>query len=130
MQNRVRLAAVFPQFAYAFDRGTATATWQGTLQPRDESPSYEVRVTYKMGKHRDPRVTVLSPPIRTGAPHRYPDGSLCLYYPRDRSWHEGLYIADTIIPWAAMWLYFYELWCDTEIWWGSAAPHGSPGPPR
>ena len=30
-------------------------------------------------------------------------------------------IADTILPWAALWLVFYELWCDTGRWLGPSS---------
>ncbi len=32
-------------------------------------------------------------------------------------------IDDTIIPWTAEWLVFYELWKDTGTWQGAEAPH-------
>lgn len=64
-----------------------------------------------------------SPPLDPLAPHRYPDGTLCLFYPKDRSWGPRLLLADTIIPWAAEWLMFYELWQDTGVFLGQEAPH-------
>jgi hypothetical protein len=29
-----------------------------------------------------------------------------------------MYIADTIVPWAALWLVFYEYWLATGLWLG------------
>jgi hypothetical protein len=46
-----------------------------------------------------------------------------LYYPKDNSYDGRTFIADTIIPWTAEWLYFYEKWLEDGIWWGHEAPH-------
>ncbi|WP_191566219.1 hypothetical protein [Metabacillus idriensis] len=94
--------------------------WIGTLCPSPSSPVYTVKIIYD--RYR-PRVFILNPKIDDYAPHRYPDGSLCLYYPTDKSHHDGLFIADTMIPWTAEWLYFYEKWLEDEVWWGPEAPH-------
>jgi hypothetical protein len=34
-----------------------------------------------------------------------------------------MYISETIVPWAALWLAFYEIWLDTDHWYGPEAPH-------
>ena len=36
-------------------------------------------------------------------------------------------IHETIIPWTAEWLVFYELWQLTGEWYGAASPHGTNG---
>lgn len=118
-QNRVRFQQLFPQFRYTWEHGQGI--WTGTLQPQSEGVVYHVRIVYKITDR--PRVTVACPKIRAGAPHLYPGGELCLYYPKDRTWHSGLYIADTIVPIAAEWLLFYELWLESGKWWGPEAPH-------
>jgi hypothetical protein len=66
---------------------------------------------------------VISPAIQSSAQHRFRDGSLCLYYPKDGSWHDRLYIAATIIPWTAEWLFYYEYWMKFGNWLGPEAPH-------
>jgi len=96
-------------------------TWRGVLQPTEVSGQYTVVVTYRLGSI--PKVRVESPKLAPGTPHLYPDGSLCLYYPGEWSWHGRLIIAETIIPWAAHWLFYYELWLDTGKWHGPEAPH-------
>ncbi len=70
-----------------------------------------------------PRVKVIAPALRRDAPHIYPDGSLCLYYPPDESWQPSRFIANTIVPWAACWLARYELWLVTGEWYRPVAPH-------
>lgn len=99
------------------------AVWQGPLQPRPTSPHYQVKIVYPL--KRVPKAYVLSPPLDPAAKHLYSDGSLCLYWPREWSWRPNRLIARTIIPWAASWLYFYELWLDTGKWLGPSS-HDTP----
>lgn len=117
------MRSCFPQFQFTRRKGSA-AIWVGTLQPRDQSPLYKVKVVYSPPK--DPRIWVLSPVLKDTVPHRYRNKSLCLYYPKDYSWTEDHYIAATIIPWTAEWLLLYEVWDKTGTWYGPEAPH----PPR
>ena len=111
------MRSYFPQFKYK--RVNQKPTWVGCLQPTVASPKYRVKVEYSSTY---PKVWVLSPSI-TDAPHRYPDKSLCLYYPKDRSWTQKKYTHETIVPWVSEWLVFYELWCVTGVWYGPEAPH-------
>lgn len=111
----------FPHFAYRWNGGNGT--WIGSLQPRDCSPSYRVRIQYRIGGV--PRVHVTRPSLKPNAPHLYSDGTLCLYWPREWRWHGAELIAETIIPWTALWLLYYELWLDTDKWLGPSS-HGEP----
>lgn len=103
------------------------ATWTGTLQPRLTSPTYCLQVTYRLGDI--PRVRVLKPELARDAPHLYNDRSLCLYWPKEWRWTESEAIGDTLLPWAALWLYYYELWLDTGEWLGPTS-HVSPKEPE
>lgn len=107
----------FPAFSRHISRGHAV--WRGALQPRRNSPAYHVRVSYKLKKV--PKVQILSPSLVTGTGHLYPDGSLCLYWPKEWQWRADQLIAETIIPWSASWLFFYELWLDTGEWLGPSS---------
>ena len=97
--------------------------WHGTLRPTEDSPTYAVKVTYRA--RRAPRVFVQSPRLRPGAPHLYKDGSLCLYWPAEWRWTAMESMAETIIPWAALWLFYYELWIVTGEWLGPSSPHNT-----
>ena len=110
---------MFPDFRFVW----GTRTWLGELQPTQLSPAYSVRIRYR--DTRSPVVHVLRPSV-SGAPHRYPDGSLCLFFPGDGDWISTSLIAQSIVPWAAEWLYFYECWRDTGTWFGDEAPHSGP----
>jgi hypothetical protein len=58
-------------------------------------------------------------------PHVYSSDTqyLCLHYPREKKWTESQNIAVTIIPWAAEWLFHYEIWVITGTWNGGGTIH-------
>lgn len=122
-QQIMHMRSHFPAFSYRLEthRRKRVPTWRGRLQPTEVSPAYQVQIQYAYP--RSPRVWVFSPVLRSDAPHRYSDGSLCLYYPNDGSWTPALPIAQTFVPWTALWLAFYEVWLRTGTWYGSEAPH-------
>ncbi|OOM05691.1 hypothetical protein [Clostridium saccharobutylicum] len=111
----------FPGFK--FYRDESGTYWVGQLMPTSNSCIYTVRIVYKYKK--PPQVFVIQPELLKLSPHIYADGSLCLYYPFDKDYNNNLsIISETIIPWTAEWLFFYEKWLDSGIWWGPEAPHG------
>jgi hypothetical protein len=83
------------------------------------SPIYQIEVEYKLKKV--PIVKIVNPPLASKAPHLYRDGYLCLYWPKVWMWQQDDLVAETIIPWAASWLYYYELWLDTGNWLGPSS---------
>lgn len=107
----------FPGFIYRRERGGAV--WRGTLQPRSFSQQYRIAVRYKLSC--SPTVEVISPALLPKAPHLWRDRTLCLYYPRESPWKRDMLIATTILPWTALWLYYYELWSDTGKWLGPSS---------
>lgn len=114
------MANRFPGLRY--DRGAGR--WCGRLRPTDDSPWYRVTIDYHAP--RPPAVQVLEPAIDPKAEHRYDDDSLCLYDHRVGEWHPGMFLTETIVPWTAEWLLYYEAWLiDPEHrWFGPEAPHG------
>lgn len=113
----------FPDFSFRME-GT-TGIWRGRLQPRPGSPVYTVSIRFR--PRSKPEVRVKSPPLIEKAPHTYPDGTLCLFWPKDRNWDSSMLLAETIVPWTAQWLLFYELWQETGKWLGPESPHMYPG---
>lgn len=97
--------------------------WTAELTPTKLSCTYTVQFTYKVG---DPIVfvQVVDPVLDAGAgkqlPHVYESSTqcwLCLHL--DGQWDPTMPIATTVVPWAAEWLYHYELWLATGEWTGS-----------
>lgn len=96
----------------------------GNLHVKPELPIYNISVTYR-GDLR-PKVKVLKPDLVENPPHCYPDDTLCLYHKENYHWKGAKLIAKYIIPWVAAWIYFYEVWKQTGIWYGPEVPHTTP----
>ena len=116
--QHLHIRSKFPSFQLM--KRAKGSYWVGYLQPTAKSPKYKIKIIYHP---YHPEVFVLEPTPLRSAPHRYPDGSLCLYYPKDKDYDAKSLIADKIIPWTSEWLFFYEAWLEQGIWWGKEAPH-------
>lgn len=119
LHQYVRMRKHFPNFQVIWEKGMII--WYGRIQPTPLSDQYDIRINYRLGAA--PVVNVLSPRLRTGPnnepiPHIYNSGALCLYRPWANEWTPNLSIAETIVPWTYLWLYFYELWQATGRWHG------------
>ncbi len=115
----------FPGFSRVGLRGATE--WRGALQPRDTSPAYTVAVRVRHAVGSVPQTRVLSPALAPDAPHLYADGTLCLYWPQEWRWRCDALIAETLLPWTALWLYYYELWLDCGEWLGPSSHDGPKG---
>lgn len=108
----------FPHFSTSWQQGRVT--WTGTITPAPGCESYVVRISYRIGKQ--PTAFVIDPELVSRGdqriPHRYADGSLCLYRPKYREWTAVMPVAATIVPWSSLWLYYYEAWLATGDWAG------------
>jgi hypothetical protein len=119
VQQIPKMKKLHPQFRHRIVCGAVT--WTGYLTPTDSSQTYEVRVDHKPGCA--PCVWVIKPKLRERSesepiPHLYPEGDLCLYHPSKREWRPVDFIAETIVPWASLWLYYYEVWLAIGEWLG------------
>jgi len=108
----------FPDFFYRWSGNTGV--WIGTIKPTPISTSYNVKIIYKFTDI--PKVEVIEPDlkIREGEikiPHTYSGKRPCIYYPKT-DWDKSKLIATTVIPWFALWLYYYEIWFATGEWLG------------
>lgn len=102
-------------------RGHLTWTWQAAPSPRGRI--YTLHVEFREGDR--PEVFVDHPDLVALAegrklPHVYGElpTCLCLYLPSSGEWHGGLLIASTVVPWAVLWLYFFEEWLVSDEWKG------------
>lgn len=95
---------------------------KGILQPFPFTKKYKVRISYKVGE--SPKVQVDSPALRRRQPdepipHTYAGYRPCLFLPSDQSeWSGDKILAETIVPWLALWLFYYETWLSTGEWQG------------
>lgn len=129
------LRALWPQ-------GNASLTaeglvWTGPLRPTALSRTYRVRLTLPLHPRR-PVIEVLDPSLRELAgpaaviPHLYCQERLhlCLYTPAKGQWNHTMSVAHTLLPWALLWLYYFEDWLPDRVWRGGGTPHTSEAPPE
>jgi hypothetical protein len=93
----------------------------GVLRPTSRSDAYEFILKYNLDD--SPKTKILAPMLMKNckgeeAPHLYPNENLCLYHPQYREFSRIDFLSDTIIPWASLWLYYYEVWHLTGEWLG------------
>ncbi|RFU70618.1 hypothetical protein D0469_05650 [Peribacillus saganii] len=115
----IAMEQLYPGFVVSWKKNTVI--WTGDLRPTDMSATYTVQISYSIDMTQ-PKVIVLSPKLkrREGEkiPHIYPGEKLCLFRPRKKEWTKEMFIAETIVPWTSLWLYYYEMWHATGEWLG------------
>jgi hypothetical protein len=89
--------------------------WRQTLKPTPISEDYAVRLL--LAPSASPKVFVEAPSRSDLAggrplPHVYQQQppQLCLYRTRYQEWTPSVFLANTILPWASLWLFFFEDW--------------------
>jgi hypothetical protein len=103
--------------------------WWCEVTPSPLSRYYRLRVEFRQGG--TPEVFVKSPDLKLLAggrrlPHVYQQDPpcLCLYRPRTYEWQPWMRIDQTIVPWAILWLFYYEEWLVSDDWKGGGEhPH-------
>lgn len=130
LNPRAQIVAEIGQLKRYFPSGrvvsetTDSLAWEIQLQPTELSRVYTIKLKYKVGEF--PRVFVTNPfplekyPGKSLLEHVYSTSKqeLCLYMRGTGEWTRQKIIAKTVIPWAAEWLQFYELWLATGEWYG------------
>jgi hypothetical protein len=98
-------------------------TWDFDVRPSPLSRAYRLRIRQR--KNTYPDVFVLSPNLRDltegrRLPHVYSQRpvELCLHFPKYDEWTFDKSIAETIVPWAYLWLFYFEHWLATDEWQG------------
>lgn len=98
-------------------------TWCFSIRPSPLSRCYDVRIEYRSG--RPPDIFIDSPDLHRLAggrelPHVYSDfpPKLCLYLPGAFEWSRRHRLDLTILPWTALWLFYFEEWLWSEEWKG------------
>lgn len=115
-----------------------TILWEGTIQPTPFSREYQVAIKYTLS--HSPVCIVKSPDLSVLAadkviPHTYQNQTgikgtqLCLYLPSIKKknkiseWQPTMYLAETILPWASIWLLYFEFWLHSGVWDGGGIEH-------
>lgn len=110
----------YPQFESKFFSYNGLIV-SGVLQPTARSEKYQFKLKYYLDC--SPKIKIISPALQKNSknediPHIYPGENLCLYQPKYREFKNTDLLAETIIPWTSLWLYYYELWLVTDEWHG------------
>jgi hypothetical protein len=124
-----RLRAAFPGFRSQANGSVVTAT--GDIKPTALSATYRVEIRYDLGYSPDVRVIYPTLSAREDdpyIPHMYDQNRLCLFLPGRREWSSSMPLGRAIIPWAATWLFYYELWHATGEWLGGGHVTTPTGP--
>lgn len=126
-----KLKTAFPNSAIRLERNIGLC-WVGQIQPTPLSATYTVKINYRLDVR--PEVTIVDPVLisRNGSrlPHVFKGKHPCLFRYKYREWNARMSIADTILPWASMWLMHYEIWLATGVWCGSKEEHPSDDAPK
>lgn len=123
-QQLLSMEETYPEFKCKWSLNRIICT--GTLKPTELSREYTIEISYSL--ESPPIVKVINPELITiknkRIPHTYMDGSLCLFYSKNKEWTRQDLISETIIPWTSLWLYYYEIWLATEEWLGNGIDPG------
>lgn len=112
-----------------------TLTWPFPVRPTPLSRRYSARVEHRQGKSPqvyidNPNLTVLADGRRL--PHVYDQSPtrLCLYLPGSGEFGAWMRLDQTIVPWTALWLLYFEGWLLSGDWLGGGFHPPDPGTPR
>jgi hypothetical protein len=115
------LQRLFGLGAIKWDR--SRLIWRGELSPSEFSRKYSVELIYM--RNRPPEVYVREPNLTELAggrtlPHVYDSETqeLCLYLPGCCYWTTDKSLASTVMSWATLWLFYFELWLLTDVFCG------------
>jgi hypothetical protein len=119
----------------------AQLLWQYRARPTPLSRAYSLLLFYEAG--RAPEVFAMEPDLHrlvgdAEIPHLYYRDrkgerleltKLCLFYPKNDEWRDDMLLANTVIPWSNMWLFYFEDWLATGVWNGGGVhPVGAAAP--
>lgn len=103
--------------------------WRYPVRPSALSRSYDARIEYRQGGR--PAVYVDRPDLHDLAegrplPHVYSDfpPKLCLYLPGAFEWSRQDRLDLTMVPWTALWLFYFEEWLWSDEWKGGGMHPG------
>lgn len=118
-QQAFALRSVYPDSTVRL--GPSSLLWRGRLKPSGLSEQYLTEVSLQMGQQPIVNIIepVLTPDDQGRLPHIWEDGSLCLK--TAGQWTTNMLLVDTTVPWSSEWLFHYEMWKGTGVWFGDGA---------
>lgn len=111
--EKIIMGENYPQFVLKADE-KQQLFWDGLLQTNFGSV-YQVNISYPQSyPWQKPKLEVIHPQVRRDAPHRFADGSLCIY---PDNWNYKQATAPAAVPLIAGWLALYEVFLRTGQRW-------------
>jgi len=128
-QRPIDLSAQLHYLKSAYPKSTGTAhgkvlEWASWVTPSPFSERYRIDLRYERGT--PPEVWAKEPDLKLMAngkdlPHVYNQDTqrLCLYHPDYEEWEPTILLSRTVVPWAVLWFYYFEIWLVTGEWPGN-----------
>ncbi|MGE3968305.1 MAG: hypothetical protein AB7F08_08690 [Dongiaceae bacterium] len=98
-------------------------SWCYSATPSALSREYDIRIEFRQGGR--PKIFADGPDLQRLAngrhiPHLYQQKPprLCLYLPKTYEWRSWMRLDQTVVPWAALWLFYFEEWLASDDWKG------------
>jgi hypothetical protein len=98
-------------------------TWVYSVTPSPLSRDYDIRIEFAQGGRLG--IFVEKPDLQALAggrriPHLYQQvpPKLCLYLPKTYEWQSWMRLDQTVVPWSALWLFYFEEWLFSDDWKG------------
>ena len=104
-------------------------TWRYAATPLPLSRVYDIRIEFEEGGR--PEIFVDGPDLHVlsggrHVPHLYRQKppKLCLYLPKAYEWQSWMRLDQTVVPWATLWLFYFEEWLGSDDWKGGGMHPG------
>jgi hypothetical protein len=111
--EKIIMARNHPQFVLKMDR-MDRLFWEGFLRTNFRT-LYLVNVLYPLAyPWQRPELRIVEPKVRGDAPHRFENGTLCVY---PEGWSYKRCTAPEAVPLIAAWLALYEIFLRTGERW-------------
>ena len=118
----MHLKKVCPSGRGYFNRSRGLV-WRYDTRPTPISRNYKIRIEYQL--NAPPSIFIETPNLHdlvddNEIPHLYSQErqKLCLYKPRKGEWFSEMLLAQTILPWVELWLFYFEEWLLSGEWKG------------
>lgn len=104
-------------------------TWRYAATPLPLSRVYDIRIEFEEGGTPEtfvdgPDLQMLSGGRRIPHLYRQMPPKLCLYLPKAYEWQSWMRLDQTVVPWATLWLFYFEEWLGSDDWKGGGMHPG------
>lgn len=117
-EQAMAFRSLYPDFK-VFNSGFELKV-EGWVRPTPRSVSYTFVLFYSIGER--PTINIVEPVLELNnkhqkLPHVFPGDNLCLYY-SSSEFNGSKLLANSVVQWITLWIYYYELWVVKGEWLG------------